>query len=135
MEEESTAQPPALVGEIVLTHTLPSGGTVVFRDPVELRAKHRREVLENVANPDRKVASGLDMVDGAICMLVQSWTIPYEPLEGAPLPKTDPSLLGELSIADKMYLDDAVKPAMDVLFPPKTTPENAGEPGSPTKPA
>lgn len=133
MEEEGTAQPPALVGTFVRSVDLPSGGSAVLRDPVELRAKDRRAVLEQIVDPDRKVAAGLDMVDGTIAMLIESWTVPYLP--DAPLPSKDLAILGELTIADKVALDAAVKPAIDVLFPPKVTAENAGTPGSPTKPA
>ena len=130
---EDTAQPPALVGTFIHTLDLPSGGGVVLRDPLELREKDRRAVLEHIETPDQRMRAALDFVDGIIAMLVESWTIPYLP--GAPIPKVDLSVLGELTVRDKMALDEAIEPAREVLFPPKDTADNAMEPGSPTRPA
>lgn len=131
--EDTTAQPPALVGTFVTDVTLPSGGHVVLKDPTELRGKDRREVQRAIQDPERKIASALDIVDGTTCMLVESWTIPYLP--GAPLPRVAPEVLGELTIADQVALEKAVDPAIKVLFPKPVTAENAMEPGSPTRPA
>lgn len=130
---EQPTEQPALTGTFVRELALPSGGWVVFRDPMELRAKDRRVVQRAIMDPDRKIASALDITDGAICMLVESWTLPYLP--GAPLPRTNPEILGELSIADQMVLETAVTPALKVLFPREATVDDAGVPGSPTRPA
>ncbi len=127
------AQPPALVGTFVNDLALPSGGHVVLRDPMELRARDRRVVQKAINDPDRKIASALDLIDGTICMLVESWTLPYAP--DAPLPRVDPSVLEELTIPDQVALEKAVEPAMKVLFPAEVTPDDAQVSGSPTGPA
>lgn len=130
---DTTPPQPALEGTFVRDLTLPSGGWVVLRDPMELRAKDRRVVQRAILDPDLKIASALDITDGAICMLVESWTLPYLP--DAPLPRTNPGILGELSIADQIVLEAAVEPALKVLFPREATVDDAGVPGSPTRPA
>lgn len=124
---------PALVGTFVRNLDLPSGGWAALRDPMELRGKDRREVQRAIMDPDRKIASALDITDGAICMLVESWSLPYAP--NAPLPKVDPSVLDVLTIPDQMALENAVEPALKVLFPRESTVDDAGVPGSPTRPA
>jgi hypothetical protein len=131
--ENDSTNAPALVGTFVRNLELPSGGWVVLRDPLELRGKDRRAVQRAVMDPDRKIAAALDLVDGTICMLVESWSLPYLP--GAAIPRTDPDLLGELTIADQTALEQAVEPAIAVLFPREVTIDDAGVPGSPTRPA
>ena len=130
MEDTNTAQPPALVGTFVTSLTLPSGGTVVLRDPLELRGGDRRAVQKAIKDMDHKIGAALDLVDGTICMLVESWTLPYLP--NAPLPRVDPSVLNLLTIPDQVALEKAVDPAMKVLFPSETA--DPMEPGSPTRP-
>lgn len=131
--EDTAAQPPAIVGTFVRTLDLPSGGHVVLRDPLELRAKDRRAVQKAIEDPDRKIAAALDIIDGTICMLVERWDLPYLP--GAPLPRDAPEVLGELTIADLAALEEAVDPAIKVLFPSKAKPEDVLTPGTPTRPA
>lgn len=132
MDTDST-NTPALVGTFVRNLELPSGGWAVLRDPMELRGRDRREVQRAIMDPDRKIASALDITDGAICMLVESWSLPYLP--NAPLPRTNPEVLGDLSIQDQMALETAVEPALKVLFPRESSVDDAGVPGSPTRPA
>jgi hypothetical protein len=131
--DHDSTNAPALVGTFVRNLELPSGGWVVLRDPLELRGKDRREVQRAIMDPDRKIASALDVTDGTICMLVESWSLPYAP--NAPLPRVDPRILGELTIADQMALEQAIDPALKVLFPREETIDDAGVPGSPTPPA
>lgn len=134
MENDSTtANTPALVGTFVRDLQLPSGGWAVLRDPLELRGSDRRAVQRAIQDPDRKIGAALDIVDGCICMLVESWFLPYAP--GAPLPKEDPDVLGALTIPDQVALEGAVDPAIMVLFPREVSIDDAGVPGSPTRPA
>lgn len=133
MDNHDSANTPAIVGTFVSNLALPSGGWVVLRDPLELRGKDRRAVQRAILDPNRKVAAALDLTDGTICMLVESWSLPYLP--GAPVPRADPSVLDSLTIPDQMALEAAVEPALKVLFPREATIDDAGVPGSPTQPA
>lgn len=135
MEDDATPALPALVGTFVNDLQLPSGGHVVLRDPLELRAKDRRAVQEAIKDPDRRVGSALDLMDGTICMLVESWDIPYLGGAATPIPRADPDILGELRIPDKVALEKAIDPAMKILFPGESKPEDAATPGTPTRPA
>lgn len=134
MDHDSTSDnTPALVGTFVRNLPLPSGGWVVLRDPMELRGRDRRAVQQAIVDPDRKIAAALDITDGCICMLVESWSLPYLP--NAPLPRDNPDVLGELTIPDQVELEKAVEPALKVLFPKEVTIDDAGVAGSPTRPA
>jgi hypothetical protein len=129
--------------------TLPSGGTVVLRDPEDLTGDDHRRVVAairgvtaNGVESGRELAAVMDLVYGTACMLVESWDIPYEPGRPRqpatgpwPLPCDDPAILGKLKIADYRTLIDKVGPAAAVLFPPEDTPDDAGVPGTPTPPA
>ncbi len=112
--------------------TLPSGGEVTFRDPKTLRAKDKKRAIQAIKDPEKVIAAGLDVVDGLIALLVESWTIPYLP--GAPLPSAEIGLIGELEIPDYDALTEAVAPARELLFPQTASPDRTG-PGSPTVPA
>lgn len=133
MDHDSTSNTPALVGTFVRDLQLPSGGWAVLRDPLELRGADRRAVQRAIQDPDRKIASALDVTDGTICMLVESWFLPYLP--GAPLPKDNPDVLGKLTIPDQTALENAIDPALKVLFPREASVDDAGVPGTPTRPA
>jgi len=126
----------AVSGSIVTTITLPSGGTVMFRDPRELRAKDKKRVLRAVhADEDSMkymLAVSFDMAEGVAAMLIEQWTVPYLP--NAPLPRDAIAILGELTIPDSEAILAAVRPAVNLIFP-SSTPDDAGKPGTPTLPA
>jgi hypothetical protein len=122
-----------LSGDIVKQIQLPSGGTVTFREPTDLRAKDKRRILKNLKDDNIGTFAGAyDLTDGVIMLLVESWSIPYLP--NAPLPAELPEILGELTIADEQVLTNAAQPVVGLLFP-KTTVDDAGVPGTPTRPA
>lgn len=129
-----TPQLPAITGEFVRRIDLPSGGWVVYRDPTDLRGKHKERVMRNIKTLDSPGGFRVDMVTGTICMLIEAWgDIPYLP--DAPLPCDEPGILGELKLADYDALYAAAEPAVDLLFPSRAKPEDADTPGSPTGPA
>lgn len=105
--------------------TLPSGGTVHFRDLRGLKAKDKHAVIRSVREDSARWARGLDTELGTICVLTERWDLPYLP--GAPLPKDEPGLLGELSLEDEPALRAAIQPAMRVLFPSESPTVPAGD--------
>ncbi len=126
-------QPPAVAGTFVRRFDLPSGGWVTYRDPTDLRGKHKERVMRNIKTLDSAVGFRVDMVTGTICMLIEAWHIPYLP--DAPLPCDEPGILGELKLPDYDALFDAAGPAVDLLFPKPSDPADSDKPGSPTGPA
>jgi hypothetical protein len=58
---------------------LPSGGWVDVRDLSSLRARDQKRLMRSMNFDDQedKVASGLDMTDALIALLVTDWEIPY----------------------------------------------------------
>jgi hypothetical protein len=133
-----TDNTPALTGDIVTDLDLPSGGRVILRDPRELRAKDKQRVIRNIRDEGGRFSRNLDVTEGALCMLIARWEVPYlagPEGEAAALPRDQPTILGELTIADYDSLIAAVGPAIEMLFPTPPAPEQACTPGSPTGPA
>jgi hypothetical protein len=113
--------------------TLPSGGTVMFRDPEDLTGHDHRKVMNGIGSMDREVAAAMDMVYGVACMLIESWEIPYLP--NLVLPSINPLALGDLRLRDYNAIINAVGPAAALFLPAEPSPDDAGKPGSPTVPA
>lgn len=112
---------------------LPSGGHVVLKDPTTLRAKDKKKVLKGIQDIEKQVAAGLDIVDGLICMLVESWDLPYLP--NAPIPAVSIGMTDEMTIPDYDALVEAVGPAREVLFPGSPDVDKVDDPASPSGPA
>ncbi len=122
--------------------TLPSGATVTFRDPEDLTGADHQRVVSAIQQIDRVAAAGMDALYGTACMLIEAWSVPYAPgrprqpsEDPWPLPSTDPTLLGKLSMRDYGALTVAVSPVASILFPAPVIPDDAGVPGTPTQPA
>lgn len=114
---------------------LPSGGWAEIKDAKQIRAKHRKRVIDQL-NMDRLQAStpgvAFDMVDGLIMMMVEKWSVPYLP--DCARPVDDPTSVDELTIPDYDALSDALQSAREVIFPTPVSVDGAGTPGSPTRP-
>ena len=89
---------------------LPSGITVVLRDPKTFKQKDRRKIYEAIEG-DATVANGLAMQDALIAILVESWSLDLIP------PSVKIDSLGELELADYDRLAEAAQDAMTVIFP------------------
>lgn len=134
MEHTSTNIAP-IEGTVSNRVELPSGGWAELRDPKEIRAKHRKRVMDQL-NIER-MQSGVggiafDMSDGLILMMVEKWDIPYLP--GVVRPIDSPDSVDELTIPDYDALTDRLEPAREAIFPTPATVDQAGVPGSPTLP-
>jgi hypothetical protein len=128
---------------------LPSGATVTLSDPEDLTGDDFKALAKfagravkpgvDGAEAEIDVSAGLDAVDLIACMLIEAWHIPYKPGrrretadEPWPLPRDNPALLGKLSGRDYRALLELVVPAVNLLIPGQSTPDDADKPGSPT---
>jgi hypothetical protein len=129
-------QPSPVEGSVTRRVDLPSGGWVELRDPREIRAKHRKRVMDTL-DPERMRAGtpgvAFDMTDGLMMMMVEKWSIPYLPAAGA-RPSESPASIDELTIPDYDRISDELEAAQKLIFPmPASIDDRA--PGSPTRPA
>lgn len=130
-------------------HSLKSDGAwVELRDVEDLRAKDAKAVENAVMSAIEvdidtgRVAAGKgaisQIVNGApeavAVQLVVAWYIPYLP--DAPLPRLNPEILGELSLADHRRLMELIEPAVAMLMPGRSNnPDDHNKPASPSEPA
>jgi hypothetical protein len=123
------AEPDTYATGLPHTITLPSGAVVNFKDPDNLKGKDQKAVLVGIKEGQGRTATGLDAIDGLACMLIESWTV------RAPLPRIDPSQLGELPFRDYRAVQAVMTPISALLFGDSNSIEDAEKPGSPTRPA
>jgi hypothetical protein len=137
------AQAPAadrgsiLDGVVTTRVELPSGGWAEIADARQIRAKHRKRMMDRL-NIDRMqsrtLGIGFDIVESLMLLMIDKWSIPYEPLRDSSSPLATVDLIGDLEIPDYDALSAALEPARMVLFPDPVTVDDAGKPGSPTQP-
>lgn len=129
---------PSLDGIIVRRVELPSGGWAELRDPREVRTRDRKRALAEALGqlPDNagQILTGLMSMDGLAILLVEKWSAPYAPFNGAPRVGLTVDDLDALEIPDMDALTRACEPAQRLLFPQIASPDNM-RPGSPTPPA
>ena len=105
--------------------TLPSGNTVVLRDPSTLRVKDRKKVFQ-AASGQEGILQAMSMVDGLIAVLVESWSFDLM------IPSVHLASIDELTMADYDALAAHIAEAQDALFPALTqTPITEANPDSP----
>ncbi len=122
--------------------TLPSGGWVEFHDPEDLTGADHRRIMGGIdGDPTTpRVGMAMDMVYTMAELLVKAWKIPYTPkgttylVDEVPIPEMKPGVLEQLRMPDYAAVIDAVAPVM-ALINGKVSVDDAGVPGSPTKPA
>lgn len=129
-------------------HDLPSGGWVELRDPNWLRARDRKALMRKIIRDDEipTVERGFAGLEQISVLMITGWSLPYEPEpvvndDGTEtprawvLPKTDPTILDELTAADDVALEELLEPARRVLMPQKPSPDDVDDPASPSGPA
>lgn len=122
---------------------LPSGGTVEFVDPDDLTGDDHRRIVAGITGDleHQQLGMAMDVVYGTAAMLIESWVIPYAPkgtsyaAGSVPIPSQDFGSLGKLRLRDYHTIISAVGPVANLLFPREASPDQAGVPGSPTRPA
>lgn len=127
-------------------HALPSGGWVDLMDIGEIRADHRKQAAAAAAaamtfdgdgkvgdfNGAAAVTAGFDAGEAVARAMVVAWELPY--LQHAPLPSTQPALLGQLTLDDYDALLELVEPARLRMFPKPVTPDDHADKSSPSTP-
>jgi hypothetical protein len=122
---------------------LPSGGWFEIRDPETIRQGDMDDVLRDAAKPDegKPFHFGLDVATGLKLLMITAWHVPYLSKPDK-LPGIDPHTgqvpaLRELTIPDNRAIETALKPAQELLFPKKPSPDDdqLEDKASPTTPA
>ena len=105
--------------------TLPSGNTVVLRDPSTLRVKDRKKVVA-AANNQEGLLQAMSMTDGLIAVLVESWSFDLI------IPSIHIASLDELTMPDYDALALEASKAQSSIFTDfSETPANLNNPDSP----
>lgn len=103
------------------TITLPSGATVVLKDPRTLLVRERNFVLE-CSDHESKMAAATGLQAGLIAVMVDSWSFDLIP------PIVSIKSIEMLSPLDYEALVEACMPAQQALFPSIQNPEDANDP-------
>ena len=105
--------------------TLPSGNTVVLRDPSTLRVKDRKKVVA-AANNQEGLLQAMSMTDGLIAVLVESWSFDLI------IPSIHIASLDELTMPDYDAIALEASKAQSMIFTDfSETPANLNNPDSP----
>ena len=92
------------------TVTLPSGATVVLKDPSTLRVKDRKKVYRN-ANGEEGIMQAISLIDGLIAIMVESWSLDLI------IPSVKIESIDEMEMADYDFLTEEAQTAQKILFP------------------
>jgi hypothetical protein len=111
---------------------LPSGGWVQLRHLDDLRSRDREAITAAIPSLQLRPVDILRMQRKVIEVMVVAWEVPY--LEGAPLPKDAPEILGELTLRDENLLLKRIEPVMQLVDPKDVDPADHEDPDSPTGP-
>ena len=103
------------------TITLPSGNSVVMRDPSTLKHKDRKKMFA-AANNQEGLLQTLSMVDGLIAILVESWSFDMI------IPSIHLASLDELSLADYDALAAEAQKAQEKIYPDFNKADNDDSP-------
>jgi hypothetical protein len=126
-----------LTGVLTTRVPLPSGGWAEIADPKQIRAKHRKRLMDRLnmdRMQERTMGIGFDLIESLILLMVDKWSIPYAPLQDSTSPLATVTLIGDLEIPDYDALTEALEPARQMLFPDPVTIDDHNKPGSPTLP-
>jgi hypothetical protein len=109
-------------------HELPSGNWVMLRDP-KLLTRGDKKAMVKQANAEGLTAidSGYVIYELLAAKLITNWSYPM------PLPADDPGYLDALPIEDDTPLSELIEPARQLLFPSPVSPDDHGDPRSPTE--
>jgi hypothetical protein len=122
--------------------TLPSGAEADLLSPDKLKAKHVRAMTRAISNMgDQRVgAMVVDVTDGAIAIVVQSWTCTDDDSKPLPIPSEDFKSLDELDAFDYYALLNhpfvtEVNQKFAALRDERDNPDDHDDPDSPSEPS
>lgn len=121
---------------------LPSGAWADLLTPDKLKAKHHRTAIRAVSNVENTRQGGMavDMLDGALAIVVQDWDVPGEDGQILPIPSVDFDSIGEMEVEDyeallaHPFVTQIVK-RLQELRGEKVTPDDHDDPSSPSEPS
>ena len=91
--------------------TLPSGASVTFKDPANLRVKDRNKVIAAGDSITGDVSKGIAFTEALLAVVIESWSFDFLP------PSVKIDSLGELTIPDYDALVEESAAITAVLFP------------------
>jgi hypothetical protein len=92
--------------------TLPSGNTVTFKDPSELRVKDRKRVMQATdETPGGDLSKAMALTDALAAILIEDWS--FDLL----IPSIKIEMLGELTMADYDAILEHTTEAQTAFFP------------------
>jgi hypothetical protein len=92
--------------------TLPSGNTVTFKDPSELRVKDRKRImLATDDTPGGDLTKAMALTDALAAILIEDWS--FDLL----IPSINIETLGELTMKDYDYIIEQTAEAQQSFFP------------------
>jgi sensor c-di-GMP phosphodiesterase-like protein len=108
------------------TVTLPSGATVTFKDPSELKIRDRKKIIKASESETGAMSQATALGDAIIAVMIEEWSFDYI------IPSVVPGSLDELSPKDYDFLVNESAEASKYLFPKLAdTDENAKDADSP----
>lgn len=123
--------------------TLPSGAVADLMSPDTLKAKHVRAMtraISDMSNDQRVGSVVVDLTDGAIAIVVQSWTCVGDDGQVLPIPSVAIASLEELTAFDYYallnheYVTEVNRKFLE-LRSERDNPDDFADPASPTAPS
>lgn len=90
---------------------LPSGNTVVIKDPKTLKVKDRDKVFEAMDSEAVNFKTAINLIKTTLAVLIESWSFDLI------LPSVKIETLGELDLSDYDELAKEAEAAQKILFP------------------
>lgn len=111
---------------------------MLLRDPEDVTAGDQEDLMRTMPKPDmdKPFDFAVDLATGIKLLMIADWWVPYLP-DPLALPVANPKQLRKLKLKDNRVLEEALKPARELLFPTQAEPsdEQLADRGSPTTPA
>jgi len=88
-----------------------SGASVTLKAVASFKQKEREAIYKDTEDITNKAIGGWQIVKNTLAILIEDWTLDL------PLPKLDPTVFGELEVADFETLKKHSEEALKLLWP------------------